>query len=134
VTALESVGKPKEVQIMTKTKTRKTRTGNTAARRPHKSARKPTASRGQQKQIAPAGQTSAAAAPAATPDRQTKKGSILALLQRPKGAAISDLIAATGWQVHSVRAALTGLRKEGKELLRDKDEAGITLYRIAEER
>jgi hypothetical protein len=132
VTALESVGKPKEVQIMTKT--RKTRTGNTAARRPHKSGRKPTASRGQQKQITPAGQTSAAAAPAATPDRQTKKGSILALLQRPKGAAISDLIAATGWQVHSVRAALTGLRKEGKELLRDKNAAGVTLYRIAEAR
>jgi len=65
--------------------------------------------------------------------RQTKKGSILALLQRPKGAAIGDLIAATGWQVHSVRAALTGLRKEGKELLREKDQAGITLYRIAEE-
>jgi hypothetical protein len=77
VTALESVGKPKEVQIMTKTKTR---TGNTAARQPHKSARKPTASRVQQKQIAPAGQTSAAATPAATPGRQTKKGSILALL------------------------------------------------------
>jgi hypothetical protein len=36
--------------------------------------------------------------------------------------------------VHSVRAALTGLRKDGKEVLRDKDEAGITLYRIAEER
>ena len=26
-----------------------------------------------------------------------------------------DLIAATGWQVHSVRAALTGLRKETQE-------------------
>jgi hypothetical protein len=33
-----------------------------------------------------------------------------------------------------VRAALTGLRKEGKELVRDKDEAGVTLYRIAEAR
>jgi hypothetical protein len=31
-------------------------------------------------------------------------------------AALGDLTAATGWQVHSVRAALTGLRKEGKEL------------------
>jgi hypothetical protein len=55
------------------------------------------------------------------------------LLQRPDGAAISDLIAATGWQVHSVRAALTGLRKEGKELVRDKDAAGITHYRLAAE-
>src|SRR5580700_8718643 len=48
--------------------------------------------------------------------RPSKKASILALLQRPQGAAIGDLTEATGWQVHSVRAALTGLRKEGTEL------------------
>jgi hypothetical protein len=114
-------------------KIRKKSAANTAVQQPRKSARKPTASRGRQKQIAPAGQTSAAAAPPTTPARQTKKGSILTLLQRPTGAAISELTAATGWQVHSVRAALTGLRKEGKELLRDKDEAGITLYRVAAE-
>lgn len=62
--------------------------------------------------------------------RPSKKGAILALLQQPKGAAIEDLIAATGWQVHSVRAALTGLRKEGRKLLRDRDAAGITHYRL----
>jgi hypothetical protein len=45
------------------------------------------------------------------------------MLQRPDGAALGDLTAATGWQVHSVRAALTGLRKEGKELAREKDAA-----------
>ena len=45
-------------------------------------------------------------------------------------AAISDLTAATGWQVHSVRAALTGLRKDGKELIREKDDAGVTRYRL----
>jgi predicted ArsR family transcriptional regulator len=63
--------------------------------------------------------------------RQSKKASILALLQRPQGAAIGDLTEATGWQTHSVRAALTGLRKEGKELARVKDEGGITHYRLA---
>ena len=56
---------------------------------------------------------------------------ILGLLERPDGAAIRDLTAATGWQVHSVRAALTGLRKDGKELIRAKDEAGVTRYRLA---
>ena len=65
--------------------------------------------------------------------RPSKKGAILDLLQRPKGAAIGDLIEATGWQVHSVRAALTGLRKQGKELHRDKDAAGVTHYRLATE-
>ncbi len=64
------------------------------------------------------------------PARQSKKAAILGLLERPDGAAISDLTAATGWQVHSVRAALTGFRKDGKELIRAKDEAGVTRYRL----
>ena len=67
----------------------------------------------------------------AAPARPSKKAAILNLLQRPDGAAIGDLIAATGWQVHSVRAALTGLRKEGKELVRSKDAGGLTHYRLA---
>src|SRR5258707_1136912 len=54
----------------------------------------------------------------AAPARSSKKATILALLQRPTGAAIGDLTEATGWQGHSVRAALTGLRKDGKELVR----------------
>src|ERR1051326_1488943 len=64
--------------------------------------------------------------------RPSKRGTILALLKRPRGAAISELTAATGWQSHSVRAVLTGLRKEGRELLRDKDDAGATRYRVTE--
>src|SRR5947209_19563529 len=68
--------------------------------------------------------------PSGAPARQTKKATVIALLERPDGAAISDLIGVTGWQVHSVRAALTGLRKEGKELVRGKDATGITHYRI----
>ena len=82
--------------------------------------------------------SSAAAAPAhargssvARPVRQSKKAAIVALLERPNGAAIGDLTAATGWQVHSVRAALTGLRKEGRKVLRDKDNAGAARYRVA---
>jgi hypothetical protein len=107
------------------TKTKKKAPIKTAARRPRTGAGEPAISRKSRKQASP---------PAAAPARQTKKGSILALLQRPKGAAMGDLTAATGWQAHSVRAALTGLRKEGKELVRDKNEAGATLYRIAGER
>jgi hypothetical protein len=69
--------------------------------------------------------------PSAAPARQTKKATVIALLERPDGAAIDDLIGVTGWQVHSVRAALTGLRKEGRDLVRAKDATGITHYRIA---
>ena len=70
-------------------------------------------------------------APAMPSVRPSKKASILALLRRPQGAAISDLTEATGWQTHSVRAALTGLRKEGKELAQVKNEGGVTHYRLA---
>ena len=72
-----------------------------------------------------------AASAAAAPARSSKKAVIVALLQRPDGAAIGDLTAATGWQVHSVRAALTGLRKEGKDLVRGKGGGGTTHYRLA---
>ena len=77
------------------------------------------------KRIAPAPNSSVA------PARPSKKAVVIALLERPDGAAISDLIGVTGWQAHSVRAALTGLRKEGKDLVRDKDAGGVTHYRLA---
>lgn len=43
----------------------------------------------------------------------TKAGHVLSLLQRPGGAVLDDLIAATGWQGHTVRVAITGLRTKG---------------------
>jgi len=65
------------------------------------------------------------------PSRQSKKAIIVTLLQRPEGASIGDLCGATGWQPHSVRAALTGLRHKGEGLTRVTDAGGITHYRIA---
>ena len=59
----------------------------------------------------PAGTTSAAEA---TPRRrQSKRAKILARLQRPRGVTISELQNATGWQPHSIRAAISRLRKSG---------------------
>ena len=43
----------------------------------------------------------------------TKLDQIRTLLARSGGAAIDDLVQVTGWLPHSVRAALTGLRKRG---------------------
>jgi predicted ArsR family transcriptional regulator len=63
--------------------------------------------------------------------RRTKANTILELLQRPTGASIAELTKATGWQSHSVRAALTGLRKKGREVVRTKDDQGVTRYCIA---
>ncbi|MFN4324204.1 MAG: DUF3489 domain-containing protein [Aeromonas media] len=41
-------------------------------------------------------------------------------MQRPEGATLAELVEATGWQQHTVRAALTGLRKKGHEVVRSK--------------
>ena len=62
----------------------------------------------------------------------TKQAALFALLERPAGATIEQMCAKAGWQAHSVRAALTGLRKRGVAISRAKNNAGITVYRIVE--
>ncbi|MES2908972.1 MAG: DUF3489 domain-containing protein [Pseudomonadota bacterium] len=49
----------------------------------------------------------------------TKSEALLKLLRRPKGASMAEMEKATGWQAHSVRAALTGLRKKSISLTRE---------------
>ncbi len=65
---------------------------------------------------------------------RTKADTILRLIKRSKGAAIAELQGATGWQAHSLRAALTRLRNNGHEVVRTKDNGGITRYRIVAEK
>jgi hypothetical protein len=65
--------------------------------------------------------------------RTTKKQICIDLLERTNGASIADLQKATGWQEHSIRAALTGLRKSGMTVERGRDEHGVTVYRITGE-
>lgn len=59
-----------------------------------------------------------------------KLETILKLLQRPGGARLAELEKATGWQPHSVRAALTALRRRGVEIIRERN-ARETSYRAA---
>jgi hypothetical protein len=82
---------------------------------------------------APAG-ACAAKIEANMPAKPTKIETILKLLRRPNGASIAQLQKTAGWQPHSVRAALTGLRKKGHNIERDKDTKGVTRYRVAGER
>lgn len=51
--------------------------------------------------------------PQSTPPRETKTAILRKLLSRKSGADLTALQSATGWQPHSVRAALSGLRKAG---------------------
>ncbi len=65
----------------------------------------------------------------------TKTNQVLGLLRRAKGASISDLITATGWQAHSVRGFLSGTvkKKMGLVVVSEKDGKGVRRYRIATE-
>ncbi len=67
-----------------------------------------------------------------TKPRQTKIAKVQAMLLRPSGTTIDALSKATGWQAHSVRAALTGLRKAGHQIERQEAESktGKPVYRI----
>ena len=53
-------------------------------------------------------------------------------LQRADGATIIDLTEATGWLPHTTRAALTGLRKRGYAVIRERIGAGDSVYRISD--
>ncbi len=61
---------------------------------------------------------------------KTKKQIAIALLERPKGASLAEMQRALGWPAHSVRAALTGLRKRGLGITRETNNAGMTKYHI----
>ena len=63
----------------------------------------------------------------------TKRAQIIGLLQRRRGASLGELSEATGWQAHSIRAALTGLRKQNMQVDRSRDKRGGSVYRIATE-
>ena len=46
------------------------------------------------------------------PNKVSKLDSLEALLTRTEGASIAEMMAATGWQQHSVRGALAGALKK----------------------
>jgi len=80
--------------------------------------------------------TAATNAKAATSSRRqrqrTKKQIALSLLERPKGASITEMQGAMGWQAHSVRGFLAGTVRKmpGVNLISDKSENGPRRYRI----
>ena len=74
----------------------------------------------------------------AAPDGQearegSKKAAILALLRQPNGATLQDLMAATGWQAHSVRGFISGaiVKKMGLKVESQKRADRERAYSIA---
>jgi Protein of unknown function (DUF3489) len=63
----------------------------------------------------------------------TKEAQLIALLRRPEGATVAQVIEATGWQPHTVRGAISGAlkKKRGLAVTSAKNQAGERVYRIA---
>lgn len=65
--------------------------------------------------------------------KQTKTDAVRAMLSQSKGASLEAICKATGWQPHSARAVLSGLRKAGYTIERETPEGsktGASIYRI----
>ena len=67
---------------------------------------------------------------ATQPSRGTKAALLREMLAAPGGTSLEALMRATTWQGHSVRAALTAIRKSGTNVARLR-EGGVTTYSIA---
>ena len=67
-----------------------------------------------------------------TPRTPSKRTAVIEMMRRKEGATIDELTAATGWQPHSARAILSGLRKQGHVISRSK-RGERTCYRITEQ-
>jgi hypothetical protein len=65
------------------------------------------------------------------PPASTKRAELIAMLERPEGASVAEIGQRLGWLPHTVRAAITGLRKAGREVTRSKDADDRSIYRLA---
>ena len=62
----------------------------------------------------------------------SKQAQVIALLQRPQGTRIAEIMAITGWQAHSIRGLFAGtLKKRGIVVTSEKAEGGERVYRAA---
>jgi hypothetical protein len=63
----------------------------------------------------------------------SKQAQVIAMLRRPEGVTIRQIMDATGWQAHTVRGTLAGALKKklGLAIVTDKPQGGERVYRIA---
>ena len=67
-----------------------------------------------------------------TPREGTKQATLIAMLRAPDGATIEEIMAATGWQSHTVRGAMAGALKKklGLEVTSEKVEDRGRVYKL----
>ena len=79
----------------------------------------------------PADLATASASGGEQPPASTKRAQLIGMLERAEGASIAEIGQRFGWLPHTVRAAITGLRKAGREVTRSKDADDQSVYRLA---
>jgi hypothetical protein len=90
--------------------------GEEAATAPQDGEETPTAT--EVSEVAEPAPTAAEAAPEApaaarpTPRAGTKQAQMIEMLKRPEGATVEQIAAATGWQHHTIRGAISGALKK----------------------
>jgi hypothetical protein len=62
----------------------------------------------------------------------TKQAQIIAMLQRPEGATVAEMVEATGWLAHTFRGCISGALKKklGLPITAEKVEGRGTVYRL----
>ncbi len=60
-------------------------------------------------------------------------GKMIAMLQRPEGATVAEMVKATGWLAHTVRGCISGAlkRKLGLPIAAERVEGRGTVYRLS---
>ena len=60
----------------------------------------------------------------------SKLAQLITMLMQPDGRSVEELSRALGWQIHTTRAVISRLQKGGHVVLRTKNDAGVSVYRI----
>ena len=98
--------------------------GGNAAKAPRKGHTGPKGKR-------PAAKTANKAGKSPAAERTNKKAEVIAMMRRPKGATLAEIMAATGWQKHTVRGFVSILGKKGEAKIESsKNSAGERAYKI----
>jgi hypothetical protein len=73
--------------------------------------------------------------PAPRERSETKQAKVIAMLKRPAGATVEQIVKATDWRPHTVRGFFAGALKKrlGIEVTSEKTDSGKRLYRVAHE-
>jgi len=78
----------------------------------------------------------AAKTPAAKSPTQragTKQAQIVAMLQRPEGASVAEMVAVTAWKAHTIRGSISGVLKKrlGLPITAEKVDGKGTVYKLS---